>query len=116
MVDGSGAVLAVGQDDNGRTILARINTAPGGRAGPVVTVATLRAGDAVRDVVREGDALRVLLARPDSIGAEVSQAVAVLTLRDGAAVRAGDPFADPAGFPRGAVALTRRAAPATPSG
>jgi hypothetical protein len=107
VVDGSGAVLAVGQDDNGRTILARINTAPGGRAGPVLTVATLRPGDAVRDVVREGDALRVLLARPDSIGAEVSQAVAVLTLRDGAAARAGDPFADPAGFPRGAVALTR---------
>lgn len=107
VVDGSGAVLAVGQDDNGRTILARINTAQGGRAGPVVTVATLRAGDAVRDVVREGDALRVLLARPDSLGAEVSQAVAVLTLRDGAAARAGDPFADPAGFPRGAVALTR---------
>ncbi len=107
VVEPNGAVLAVGEDDRGRTILGRITTAPGGRAGPVVAVAALRPGDVVRDVVREGDALRVLLGRPDALGADVSQAVAVLTVRDGATGSAADPFADPAGFPRGTAVLTR---------
>jgi len=106
VVEPGGAVLAVGDDDQGRAVLVRVATTAG-RAGAVTTLATLRPGDVVRDAVRQGDAVRVLLGRTDTLGAEVSQAVVVLTVRDGAVARVVDPFADPAGFPRGLAVLTR---------
>lgn len=104
VVPETGEVFVVAKNDAGDTVLARIPTTSG-RAGAPATIATLRAGDALLDAVRDNDRSALLLGRPDALGEEVSLTLAAHFVGGAAApARPGaDPFADPIGHAAGAV-------------
>lgn len=100
IVPETGEVYVVAKTDAGATVLARVAA---GR--PPVVLDTLREGDTLLDAARDVDRTALLLARPDTLGEDVSLTLAA---RFVGAVPAparpdDDPFADPLGHVHGAA-------------
>lgn len=111
IVPETGAIALVARDDRGQTALVHTPWTAGG-PGASTAVAWLRRGDTLADVARRRGATEFLLARPDAMGPELGQSVAVWTLRDGPAAPARetrDPFADPLGHARRSALLVELA-------
>lgn len=101
-----GTLFATGDDESGRAVLVRIDTAPG-RVGPPLALMRVGVNDHVIDALREGSATRLLIERADRHGLNVGRAIATVLIQDNARTfQETDPFADVLGYPRGASLLS----------
>lgn len=91
IVPETGEVYVVAKTNEGSPVLARVAA---GR--PPVVLSTLRDGDTLLDAVRDVDRTALLLARPDTLGEDVSLTLAARFIT-AAPSREDDPFADPLG-------------------
>ena len=91
IVPETGEVYVVAKTSEGAPVLARVTA---GR--PPVVLSTLRDGDTLLDAVRDVDRTALLLARPDTLGEEVSLTLAARFV-GATPSRDDEPFADPLG-------------------
>ena len=91
IVQETGEVYVVAKTSEGSPVLARVAA---GR--PPVVLSTLRDGDTLLDAARDVDRTALLLARPDTLGEDVSLTLAARFV-GATPSRDDDPFADPLG-------------------